>query len=420
MGRGEAAVDADAFVFLLFALDVAERVELGDDVVARVWDEEFGGAELVGDLFDAAVLEAVEVFAGEGADEEGVGHELAGALAEGVGRGVVFVEDGDDRLVGGAEFAEHAEGGGVVFFEVGVGDVDHVYQEIGYDDFLERGLERIDETVREAADETDGVGDEEFLISAQEELARGGVERGEEFVFGEDVGAGEFVEQRGFASVGVADDGGSWDRDALAFVALDAALFLDGYELVFELCDAVADETAILFELGFAFAAHAAAAAALTGQVRPGAGEPRKRILHAGESDLENGFAGAGAVGEDIEDDFFAVDDGDAGEFFPVALLSGREGFVDDDEISAELFGLGDHLLGLAAAEKGGGRGDAEVDEFAADDADVKIFDELVKFFEELGGLTGLHVVGLDAEEEGAFAAFGVVGGRSRIEEVGH
>ncbi len=34
LGRGEAAVDADAGVFLLFALDVAEGVELRDHVVA--------------------------------------------------------------------------------------------------------------------------------------------------------------------------------------------------------------------------------------------------------------------------------------------------------------------------------------------------------------------------------------------------
>ena len=39
---------------------------------------------------------------------------------------------------------------------------------------------------------------------------------------------------------------------------------------------------------------------------------------------------------------------------------------------------------------------------------------------EKLGGFTGLHVVCLHAHDEGAFAAFGVVGGRSRIEEVGH
>lgn len=42
-----------------------------------------------------------------------------------------------------------------------------------------------------------------------------------------------------------------------------------------------------------------------------------------GESDLENGFVGVGVVGEDIEDDFFVVDDGDVGEFFLVVLLSG-------------------------------------------------------------------------------------------------
>ena len=104
--RGEAAVDADSLVFLFFALDVAEGVELGDDIVTRVRDEEFGGAELMRDLFDAAVRQGVEIFAGAGADEDGVGHELTGALAERVGGGVVFIEYSDDGLVVGAELGE--------------------------------------------------------------------------------------------------------------------------------------------------------------------------------------------------------------------------------------------------------------------------------------------------------------------------
>jgi hypothetical protein len=77
------------------------------------------------------------------------------------------------------------------FSTFGVGDVEHVDQEIGDDDLLERGLERLDQIVRQAADEADGVGDEQLLVVGQRELARGRVERGEELVLDEHVRAGE-------------------------------------------------------------------------------------------------------------------------------------------------------------------------------------------------------------------------------------
>ena len=144
---------------------------------------------------------------------------------------------------------------------VGIGDVDHVDQEIGEDDFFEGGLERLDEAVRQTADEADGVGDKELLVAAEMELTGGGIECGEEFVLGENGGPGERVEEGGLAGVGVADDGGGGHGDPLAALALGGALFADVDQLALEGDDAVVDETAVLFELGFTFAAHAAGAA---------------------------------------------------------------------------------------------------------------------------------------------------------------
>ncbi len=275
LGGGEAALEVDAVVALLFVLHVTGGVELGHDVVAGVRDEKFVRVKGVGDLFAAAGVERFKVLAGMGADENRVGREVAG-VGDLFGRGGVdFVEDGDGGFVGRAEFAEDGERGFVVFGDGGVGDVEDVNQKIGDKDFFERGLEGFDETVGEAADKTDGVGDEEFLVVGQQELPRGGVERGEEFVFGEDGGAGEFIEEGGFAGVGVADDGGGGDGDAEAAAALGVALLDDVFELGFELGDAVVDEAAVLFELSFAFAAHAALTA-LAGQVSPRAGEARE------------------------------------------------------------------------------------------------------------------------------------------------
>jgi hypothetical protein len=97
------------------------------------------------------------------------------------------------------------------------------------------------------------------------------------------------------------------------------ALRGDLRELGLELGDAVADEAAVLFQLGLALAAHAARAA-LAGQVGPGARQARQGIFHAGQGYLQHGLAGLRPVGEDFEDDLLPVNDGEAGFGLPVAL----------------------------------------------------------------------------------------------------
>ena len=408
-------MDEDAFVAAFFELHVAGGVEFRNHVVAGVGHEEFHGVEGIGDLLEAGGDELVEIFSAASGEEDRVGDKEVGAVEGGFIGGVHFIEDGEDGFIDGAEFLEDGEGGLVVLDDVGVGDVEDVDQEIGEDDFFERGLEGFDETVGQAADETDGVGDEELLVAAELKLAGGGVEGREEFIFGENGGAGEGVEEGRFAGVGVADDGGGGDGDALAFLALGGALFADVDELALEGDDAVVDEAAVLLELGFALAAHAAGTA-LAGEMAPSAGEAREGILHAGEGDLEDGLAGLGTVGEDLEDDFLAVDDGEFGEFFPIALLSGREGLVENDDVAALGFGEFDEFLGLAAAEEGGGGRDAELNELGADDGELEVFDELGEFGEELGAFAGGHRFGLYADKEGAFDFFWAF----VFEEIGH
>ena len=178
--------------------------------------------------------------------------------------------------------------------------------------------------------------------------------------------------------------------------------------------DAVAHEAAVLLELRLALATHGALAA-LAGKVGPGAGEAGQGILHAGERDLQHGLAGVRAVGEYLEDDLLAVDDGQAGEFLPVALLRGREVLVEDDDVGAVGLGEVGEFLGLAAAEEQGGGGRAEVDEGGADDVDAEILDQLLELAKELVRLAGGHRVGLHADQERALELGGLVG-----EKIGH
>jgi len=196
---------------------------------------------------------------------------------------------------------------------------------------------------------------------------------------------------------------------------LHAALLHDAGEFGLQVRDPIADGAAIVFELGFAFTTHGAFAA-LARQVGPRAGEPRQRILHARECDLEHGFAGLGAIGKDFEDDFLPIDDGEAGHLFPVALLRGRERLIEHDHVRAVGLGLFAEFLGLAAAEQQRRRGPAEIDELGIGDREAEILDELSQLQKQFGALTIGHVGGLDANEKGAFEFFG----SGFFEEVGH
>ena len=70
---------------------------------------------------------------------------------------------------------------------VGVGRarVDDVHQQVGVDDFFERRTERLDELVREAADEADRVGEHDRLAAGQMQAPHRGIERGEQLVLHE-------------------------------------------------------------------------------------------------------------------------------------------------------------------------------------------------------------------------------------------
>ena len=166
----ETTLNEDAFVAAFLELDVAGGVEFCDDVVARVRHEEFHGIEGIGDLLEAGGDELIEIFAGAGGDEQGVGRDEVGAVEGGFVGGVDFVEDGDDGFFNGPEFFEDGEGRLVVLGGVGVGDVEHVDQKIGENNFLEGGFEGFDEAVRQAPDETDGVGDENYFVSRRSRL----------------------------------------------------------------------------------------------------------------------------------------------------------------------------------------------------------------------------------------------------------
>ena len=162
--------------------------------------------------------------------------------------------------------------------------------------------------------------------------------------------------------------------------------------------DAVAHGAPVLLQLRLAFAAEGAPAA-LAGEVRPRALQAGKKIFLAGQFHLEHGLAGVRAVGENLEDHLLPVDDGQRGFLLPVALLGRRERLVDHDDVGARRLGLRDHLGDLAAAEKEGGDGAAQVDEVAAGDGQAEVLDQFPQFREQLGALARRHARGLHADQ---------------------
>jgi hypothetical protein len=100
-------------------------------------------------------------------------------------------------------------------------------EQVSIDGFLQRGLERVDQAVREVADEAHRVGQRHRAAGeiaaafrrAQVELAGGGVQGGEELVGRIGAGLDQGIEQRGLAGVGIADQRNIEGAPALALAA---------------------------------------------------------------------------------------------------------------------------------------------------------------------------------------------------------
>ncbi len=121
----------------------------------------------------------------------------------------------------------------------------------------------------------------------------------------------------------------------------------------------------------------------------PGAGEAGETVFCAGEIDLKAGFTGAGSVGENAEDDFATVNDGEFCQAFPVALLAGAEIVVENNDVCAEGFAGFKDFFGFPAADEVGGIDIAQVDDFTAEDGDAIGFCEADEFVEMLAGCKG-------------------------------
>jgi len=146
---------------------------------------------------------------------------------------------------------------------------------------------------------------------------------------------------------------------ALASVALGGALAADNFQFANDSGDAILNAAAVGFQLRFTFTTAHADAAFLAGQVAPKAGQPGQQMLKLGEFDLELAFFGAGALGENIEDQRCSIEDFAVKDSFQIAALGWRKFIVENDGIDIGAPAVLGEFVGFAFADesRGAGRG---------------------------------------------------------------
>ena len=131
--------------------------------------------------------------------------------------------------------------------------IDNMNEQIGFAHFFERRLERFDQSMGKFSQETDRIGKKDPLFVRQNKTSRRRIERGKKFVFGNDIRAGEQIQQRRLASVRLTDHCG--DRPLMTFAAftLYCTRFAHGFELALETRNSFLHAAAINFQLCFAW-----------------------------------------------------------------------------------------------------------------------------------------------------------------------
>ena len=115
-----------------------------------------------------------------------------------------------------------------------------------------------------------------------------------------------------------------------------------------------------------------------------------------------------GSFGKDIDNDLLSVDDADFRFAFPVALLSWRKLFIEDDNVDVFLVDEVYDFLEFAFADQEGGRWLSQVHDHSLSDGNIEIARELSELFQKVFGFLTRHLRLLNANEEGVLNFFSV------------
>ncbi len=179
--------------------------------------------------------------------------------------------------------------------------------EVGDERLLERRGESLDELVRKAADEPDGVG-QEIAAPVVLERPRRRVEGLEEAVSYRHARIGQRIHERRLADVGVAGKSDRGRLRAAARLPACVALAAELDEPALEDRHPSPRESAVSLELGFPRASSSHSPAEPL-EVLPHPTHSGEVVLELRELDLELPLGAHGVLGEDVEDELRAVDD---------------------------------------------------------------------------------------------------------------
>ena len=185
------------------------------------------------------------------------------------------------------------------------------------------------------------------------------------------VGAGQAIEQRRFAGIGVADQRDDAIRHPLPAGAVQAPRRLHFFDIALEPRDALADQAAVGLDLGFAGAAHESEAAALALQMGPGSHQAAALIIQMRELDLQRAFLGLGAAAEDFQNQPGAVENLGVPGLLQIALLDRRQRAIHHHQFDMLAGNEPDDLLDLALAEIGRGPDLADTERSALRDRQI-------------------------------------------------
>ena len=184
------------------------------------------------------------------------------------------------------------------------------------------------------------------------------------------------------------------------------------FDLFFHVPDAAVNFSAIGFELGFARAAGADAAAQLR-HLDSAPAQPGQHVLQLRQLHLQLAFPGTRMFREDVEDQLSAVDHAGVDQFLDVALLRSREVVIEQQQIGGDRSGGARDLFQLAASDQGGGIGAVAVLQKFPDDLGAGTDGQGAQLVERLFGGEFGDVRGLGRQFRGGTVA-SRLGGRGQ------
>jgi hypothetical protein len=319
---------------------------------------------------------------------------------------VDFVENHQSGLSGSADFFQHTIHCQDLVRCVGMTDVNHVQEEFSLDNLFERCLEGFHQAMRQFADETHGVGQENILIGGQMKPAGGWIESGEQFVFRQGCCTRQRIEQGGFASVGIANDRRKRPEVPLPSFSLRSSLAAHSLEFDPDSINPLLDFAAVGFELGFAFATTHADAAFLSGKVTPESGQAWKQVLELSQFHLELAFPGASTAGKNVEDKGSPIENLAFEDGLERPALGRRQFVIKDDGI--DIIGaakLGE-FSGLAGANERAGHGRLEFLRAAPNDLATGSSCQFFEFGHGILNVPGRAILEFGADEKDALGRF--------------